>query len=248
MTRVFLLSGPACVGKGPLVKEIKRRFGMKLIEVPVIKSFESREGILRPTDVPAHFFPAATIMSWQGDPRYLVGDCRGYPQAIDIKMVRDAAQNTDDKTILIEAYHTIGRQLQESLSYVIPNLTALSVFLSPLSQQEINDLRATGVDFPQYLETLMLHKQLVRARSFGRFSGGIEQRDFLPRAKGAYDELCSAWKFYGVLVSYDAEGRPNWEDPIQGDASRLVRSFGSLLQGKDAVDLEHWEPGLLAKA
>ena len=94
MTRFILLSGPSCVGKGPLIDAVQKvHKDLKFGVVGVIKSRESRPGgKLRKTDKPEDFFSADEIRSWEGDPRYIVGDCRGYPQAIDVERVKDAAK------------------------------------------------------------------------------------------------------------------------------------------------------------
>ena len=49
--RLVILSGPSCVGKGPVVAAVKKfKIEIEHEEIPVIKSRESRNNIPRPDD------------------------------------------------------------------------------------------------------------------------------------------------------------------------------------------------------
>lgn len=240
MTRFVLLSGPSCVGKGPLISTIRAfHKKVKFGSVNVIKSFESRPGgKLRPTDNENDFFSADEIKSWQGNPRYIVGDCRGYPQAIDLDSVAAAREQND--VVFLEVYYTLGQQVREHKQLQDDHdLQTFSVFLSPVSKQEIEDLKKQGANLPQFLTELMMSNQLAR----GRFMGDPLTPDFirksLARAQDTYDELSTAHLFSGVLVNHDAEGSPNWcsspegeffAKPI-GDAGRVTERFAAILRG-----------------
>ena len=74
--RLVLLSGPSCVGKGPLFAAVQQFHGELGHEaVPVIKAKESRGGKPRPDDRPVwddpdYWRPAAEIIALKGNPRY----------------------------------------------------------------------------------------------------------------------------------------------------------------------------------
>lgn len=239
MGRLVLLSGPACVGKGPLVQATRKfRSQLKFGEVGVIKSLESRPGGLRPTDDPRDFFAADSIRGWQGNPRYIVGDCRGLPQAVDLEKVQSELAQTG--VLLIEAYYTLGRQVRDNASLAgIQGLETTSVFLSPLSQQEIDDVKTAGIDINVFLTGLMMTKILARARAMGKTIDDAMVRDAQGRATDALNELAVAHEFSSILVNRDGEGQPNWHydyaakafaaEP-EGDAGRALDSFAKILQ------------------
>ena len=85
--RLIALSGPSCVGKGPLLAAAREFHGELPFDlVAVIKSRESRRGSPRPDeallwDNPDYFRPCPEIKRLRGD-RYLHATVR-VPQALD---------------------------------------------------------------------------------------------------------------------------------------------------------------------
>ena len=243
MPNLTILSGPSCVGKGPAIRAISEfRNNVRFREVPVLKSIESRGGSLRATDNPDHFFPAASISGWQENPNYIVGSCRGFPQAISLATLKTEAEKSDN--LYLEAYHTLGRQFRDNATVrAIDGLKTTSVFMSPISAKEIEDLSAAGVNVEQYLTQLMMNKQFVRSSNTG---DRVKMSDVASRARDAFDELSSAHLFDGVIVNHDGEGDPNWHidnaaslSEPEGDACRTMMTLSDVLLGKTS-SLEHW--------
>lgn len=232
MGKLILLSGPSCVGKGPLVDAVNTfRPDVKFRSIDVIKSLESRPGGLRPNDNHADFRSAAEINSWRTDSRYIVGDCRGLPQAVDLEKVHK--ELAADETLLIEAYYTLGRQVRG-----VKGLGATSIFISPLSQQEIDDLQAANVEVDVFLTNLMMCKQLARARAMGKTVDTAAIEDIQKRAQDIPHEMAARMDFTHQIVNRDGEGHPNWHYDYthsnfsaspEGDAGRAVARFSELL-------------------
>ena len=252
--RFVILSGPACVGKGPLVAALERFHPDVVYEaIPVIKSKESRPNKKpRPEEEevwknPDYFRCKEEILELAGDPRYLVGDCRGLPQAVDLKKV----QESESKLLFVEIYHTIGGQLLEST--FLKDVEITTVFLSPIGKQEIEDLRVAGVDLGDYLTRVMLHKLLVRTRYQCKPVDNKLIEDALGRAKDTISELKSACKYSRVIVNHDGEGSPNWHrlpngvftEMPEGDAGRAISALLHILCKSDTAGVEDWSSLIL---
>ena len=114
--RFTILSGPSCVGKGPLVAALSEFHpDVKYAQIPVIKSKDSRLKGPRPEEVavwvnPDYFRSTPEILRLKNNPVFVVGVCRGLPQAVDLSKV----QETDAELLFIEIYHTIGAALVAS--------------------------------------------------------------------------------------------------------------------------------------
>jgi len=243
-----ILCGPSCVGKGPLVAALNRFYpDLSYAPIPVIKSKESRVKGPRPDeeeiwDNPDFFRMEEDLLNLDKDPRYLVGDCRGLPQAVDLERIRQA----DDPLAFLEIHHTIGLKLAGTGS--LSDARCLTLFLSPLGRQEIEDLKAAGVDLSGYLTNVMLHKQLRRGRYHGKTIDASFVQDAHQRAGDSFSELQSARLFSHVIVNHDGEGHPNWRRlpngvfaaPPEGDAGRAVECLARLLSGAEPAGVENW--------
>ncbi|MFZ5954816.1 MAG: hypothetical protein ACOYT4_00135 [Nanoarchaeota archaeon] len=250
--RVVLLSGPSCVGKGPLVASIDKFFpNISYSTVPVIKAKESRPKGPRPEELdlwdnPNYFRSANEIKNLSKDPlRYLVGECRGLPNAIDLDRILGAKHNL----VLVEVYHTVGSQIN-SLKNILPGADKLNVFVSPVSQKEITAWKLQNVGLDQKIKKIMLNK--LNARS--KYQGANPEdpsviKDNLKRAEDAYHELQSAHKYTHVLVNPYGEGHPHWNrtpngeftKKPQGGALKIVKSFADILKKGKSKYVEHWD-------
>jgi len=254
--RVVLLSGPSCVGKGPVVAGIDTFFpDIDYSTVPVIKAKESRSKGPRPDEVawwdnPRYFRTADEITElgrqYQYAPRYMVGDCRGLPQAIDL----DEMLGAEHDLVLVEAYHTLGSQLR-GLTNTLYGSDKISAFISPVSEQEIKIWRSQGRNIKSKLREIILDKLKARTKYQGENPDDQKVSESnMVRAEGAYSELQSAPAYTHVLVNQDGEGHPNWNRtpagrftarPI-GDAWKVVEAFAEILRTGNTPYAEHWKP------
>jgi guanylate kinase len=250
--RLIILSGPSCVGKGPLIAALNTYYPDIVYKViPIIKSKESRPNGPRPDeqhqwDNPAYFRSNDDILKHTSNEEYLVGTCRGFPQALDLKQIKDNAF----PLLFIEAHHTIGTQLKNK-DY-LKTVDVKTIFLSPLGKQEIIDLKQVGVDTVHYLSQIMLHKLTVRARFQGKKINEALFADIIMRANEAPEEIRNASNYNYIIVNHDAEGNPNWhrspegifENPPEADAKRaLISTVNIFLKGEDN-NVEHWDSPL----
>jgi guanylate kinase len=125
----------------------------------------------------------------------------------------------------------------------------LSVFLSPLSKDEISYFADPNrnVKLPDLVTEIMRRKQLRRKTHQKIEISMRDLEDIETRSSSAYRELKMAWQFDYVIPNHDGEDSDNWElfyYPI-GDARKTMRDFIALLEGKKAPGVEKWEKDLL---
>ena len=238
MKKIVLISGPSCVGKGPLLKALAHFYpNICWAEIPIIKSYESRNGQPRTSEVdiwnnPDYFLPAAEFDKLDKS-RFFIDDCRGYPQALDTNKL----ESVKDDIVLIEVYHTIGAKFRKWAETCLTAVAFRTVFITPLSNNEIAVLKAQDISVSDYIENLFMSKQLARAKVLGQNSDDpAVLRNFRQRAKDAFIEIQSAAHYTDIIVNHDGEGHPNWNFGIAGfsaypagDAGEALKSLADIL-------------------
>ena len=245
MGRLIVLSGPSCVGKGPLRAALNKFYPDLAGRFSKIVLYDSRAP--RPGEVDGvdyHFRSRSTIETWRDKENFTVFEVRGDLQALDI---RELEKKLVDGDVLFEGNPFIARGL---LDFVAKNrVKSLSVFLSPLMREEIVELKAPERDIclPDFVTDVMRRKLLRRT---SRQKGHVSLRDLEnieTRAANAYHELQQAWRFDYVIANHDGEDSENWDAfyyPI-GDARKALLSLAALLEDKVTPYIETWEEGVV---
>jgi guanylate kinase len=243
--RLVVLSGPSCAGKSPLFRALERLHPDLVGGLQPLVLYTSREP--RPGErdgVDYHFRDRVFIegLRTEGD-RHVVLDVRGDAQALDLRELEGTLRKGD---VLFEGNPFVGEVLLEHPR--LKGIPRLAMFLSPLSREEILDLRErAGAGLPAVVADVMRRKLLRRTR---RQKGELSLRDLETvekRAGSAFAELRLAWKFRHVIPNHDGEDSENWDSfywPL-GDARRAVRAVAALLRGERSEDVERWEADLL---
>lgn len=243
--RLVILSGPSCVGKSPMVKALARFYpGLRNALQPLVL-YNSRAPRAGEADgVDYHFRTRRQVEALKADDRFIVEEVRGDLQALDMVQVSTLLGQGD---AFFEGNPFVARTL-----LIHPKLSQfekLSVFLSPLSREEILFLRAPdrNLSLPDLVTEVMRRKLLRRAR---RQKGELSLSDLENierRAASAYRELQAAQHFAHVIPNHDGEDSENWDAfyyPL-GDARTALLRFASLLHGRVSSGVEHWEPDLI---
>jgi len=245
MGRLVILSGPSCVGKGPLCAALAKFRPELSGALQTLVLFNSRAP--RPGErdgVDYHFRPRSEIEALRGRNGFIVLEVRGDLQALNLE---------DLKTILargeafFEGNPFVGRALLE-----VPELASvekLSAFLSPLSREEILYLKAPErrVSLEEFVADLMRRKLLRRTQRQKGILSLEDLENIEKRARSAYFELKEAWHFAHVIPNHDGEDSENWDAfyyPV-GDARRAFCAFAELLSGRIPEGVERWEKGLI---
>jgi len=243
--RLVILAGPSCVGKSPLDKALGRFYPELRSRLRKLVLFNSRAP--RPGEVDGvdyHFRLRSQIESLRADSRFALMDVRGDLQAVDVEGLLSLLEQAD---AFFEVNPFVGGALQTHPR--LADVNRLSVFLSPLSRDEILFLRAPerNVALPDFVTDVMRRKLLRRTR---RQKGELSAPDLANierRASSAYRELQEAQHFQHVIANHDGEDSDNWEAfyyPI-GEARKSLEALASLLQGVVPAGIERWEQDLL---
>ena len=191
-----------------------------------------------------HFRMRDQIEALRSNQRFVVLEARTDLQALDLDELESLLRQTD---VLFEGNPYVGEALQTHPR--LAEVKRLSIFLSPLSREEITYLKepARNVSLPEFLTDVMRRKLLRRTR---RQKGDLSAKDLEnieTRASSAYRELQVAWRFQHVISNHDGEDSDNWEAfyyPI-GDARKTLETFVGLLKGSAPAAVERWEQDLL---
>jgi guanylate kinase len=243
--RLVILSGPSCVGKSPLHKALGRfhpELNERLRKLVLYNSRSPRPGELDGKDY--HFRTREQVESLKSGDRYAVLEVRADVQAIDIPELESLLQQVD---VLFEGNPFVGRALQTHPR--LANVHRLSIFISPLSKEEIVELEAPdkNISLPNLLTDVMRRKLLRRTTRQKQILSLKDLEDIEERASSAYRELQEAWHFNHVIANHDGEDNDNWEAfyyPL-GDARKTLEAFASLLRGDVPSNVENWNQKLL---
>jgi guanylate kinase len=241
--RLVILSGPSCVGKSPLVNAVSRLHPDLSANLQPIVLFNSRSP--RPGERDGedyHFRARDQIERLRDRDRYVVMDVRGDLQALDLEALAALLQEGD---AFFEGNPFIGRTLQMHPKL---HVNRLSIFLSPLSREELLFLREQAqVSLPDLVGNVMRRKLLRRAERQKTHLSLKDLEEVERRAGSAYRELQEAHHFEYVIPNHDGEDSDNWEAfyyPL-GEARRAFLAVVALLRGQEPKGVERWEEDLL---
>jgi len=243
--RLVILSGPSCVGKSPLCKALRKFYPelhARFHQLVLVNSRASRPGERDGVDY--HFRSRAQVEDLRADPRYAVLEARADLQALNIPELENLLQRGH---VLFEGNPYVARALQTHP--LLAGVNRLSVFISPLSQNEIAFLRSPerNVSLPDFLTDVMRRKLLRRTRRQKEILSAADLADIETRASSAYRELQQAWNFQYVIPNHDGEDSDHWEAfyyPI-GDARKTLTAFAALLENKVEPVVETWPKDFL---
>ena len=242
--RLVILCGPSCVGKSPLAHALSRFYPEAHRRLQKLVLFNSRAPRPGEADgVDYHFRARAQIEALRQVERLAVLEVRGDLQALDL---HELAALLDRGDAFFEGNPFVGRLLQTHPA--LAQVQRLSVFVSPLSREEILFLRepARNVSLPDFITDVMRRKLLRRTR---RQKGELSLKDLEEierRAGSAFRELQEAAHFEWVIPNHDGEDSDNWQAfyyPL-GDARRALLAFVELLEGRIPACAEKWEAAL----
>ena len=243
--RLVILSGPSCVGKSPLYKALSKFYPelrSQFHKLVLVNSRDPRPGELDAVDY--YFRTRVQVEALRADTRYAVLEARSDLQALDLQELQSLLRRGD---VLFEGNPFVGRALLTHPR--LAGVNRLSIFLSPLSKDEIAYLNAPerNVSLQELLTDIMRRKLLRRTR---RQKGDLSAKDLdnvETRASSAYRELQEAWHFEYVIPNHDGEDSDHWEAfyYLIGDARKTLDAFAALLTGSVPQGVEKWEENLL---
>jgi guanylate kinase len=238
--KLVVLSGPSCIGKSPLVKALALfhpDLHRKLQPVVLYNSRSPRPGEKDGEDY--HFRRREKIESLREKENFVVMDVRSDLQALDLKELHASLRKGD---MLFEGNPFIGCTLLTHPK--LNDVERLSVFVSPLSREEVSFLKEQAdVDLESLVTDVMRRKLLRRTQRQKGILSAKDLEEVERRAKSAFRELSLAHHFQNVIANHDGEDSENWNAfyfPI-GDAGRTLNILVHLLKGDKPHGTEAWK-------
>ena len=246
MKRLVLLSGPSCVGKGPMLAALKKThpsLAGKVHKVVLYNHRRPRPGEL--DGVEYHFRRREEILSFRGRSDFIVLEVRpGNFQALAKKDIENALR--EPGIAFLEAFYKFREEVRER-GWLREN-QILSVFLSPLTKEEILFLKGQAhVRLKELVSELMRRKLLRRTQKQKGSPSRRDLDDIEIRVGTAYEELRAACRYDYVIPCHDGEDSDNWNQfyyPL-GDARKAVLSLVDILEGSEPRFGEKWPGDLL---
>lgn len=244
MPRLLILTGPSCVGKSPLLHALEQSYPDLAQGLQKIVLYNDRQPRPGETDgVTYHFRPRDYLETLRSNPDFIVMPVRRDLQALylpEISQILEAGSNA----FFEGNVHMAGELLRAPILVSLPKLSCL---LSPVTAQELAQLRAEAADVREVICELMRQKLIHRAtRQKGALTAD-DHADIEARCGAAWEELqCAPW-FDWVIPNHDGEGTPNWDPPgrPRGEALRALQAFVALLRGERAALAERWTAATL---
>lgn len=244
MGKLVLLSGPSCVGKGPLYAAWHRFYPDQAGRFSKLVLYNSRSPRPGETDgEDYHFRPREEIERLRDRPDFLVLDVRGDLQAADLgeleRMIRSGDVFFEGNPFLVEAM--LGA-LEEK------DVEMLRIFLSPLSLEEFRYLqsRPVPVDLESFVTEVMRRKLLRRTRRQNGILSLKDLENIERRAGSAFREIRMFTLFDWIIANHDGEDSEHWNAfyyPI-GDARLTLECFAALVDGREHPRAERWPANL----
>ncbi|NBB95439.1 MAG: hypothetical protein GVY16_06820 [Planctomycetes bacterium] len=245
MGSFVIMSGPSCIGKGPLHAAIKRLRPDLAVDLQPLVLYNDRDP--RPGEVDGrdyHFRSRAEILALREDENYLVMEVRGDFQAVDLAELREMLDRGD---VFYEGNPFVAAEL---LRCPLPeDIERPSVFLSPLSQEEVESIKQAEhpVNIGDFVAEIMRRKLLRRTQRQKGPLALTDLEEIQRRCTSAYREMKMAWRFDWVIPNHDGEDSENWDAfyyPV-GDARLAMLSVMDLLEGRPPRRAERWDQNLL---
>ncbi len=245
MGRLIILSGPSCVGKSPLYAALKKFYPHLAARLTKLVLYDSRAP--RPGEVDGvdfYFRTREEIEGLRGKEGFIVFEVRGDLQALDTRELEKKLAASD---VYFDGNPYIGFGLLDFIAK--RGMACLTVFLSPLSKEEVIEFRAPGRSISlSDLLTDMMRRKLLRRTT--RQKGILSRKDLENievRAGSAYGELKQAWRFDYVIPNHDGEDSDNWDAfyyPV-GEARKALLALAGLIEGRSPACVEKWEQDLV---
>lgn len=245
MGRLLLLSGPSCIGKGPLCAALARFYPQLTATMGQLTLYNDRAPRPGEQEGGQYLFRSRAEIETMGrQPGFVLIRARADLQALDL----GAIQRTLDAglDVFYEGNPYVPARLREE--GILARLPSLTMFLAPLCREEILSLRHE-TDLAALVTELQRHKLLHRTTKQKGTLGAKDLEDVETRAGLAYQELKEAWTYDHVIPLYDGEGHDHWDafpQPV-GSARRAFLAVAALLQGQEPPpgSTERWEEGLI---
>jgi guanylate kinase len=245
MGKLILLSGPSCIGKGPLMEAMHKFYPEIISKTAKLVLYNSRPPRPGEKEGADYFFRRRDeIEALENQQDFVVCNVRGDLQAIDLKQFKHLLEQGD---VFFEGNPLI---IESLFGTIDPgSIDTLKIFLSPLSREEIEYFKSLkpAVSLSSLVSDIMRRKLLRRTQRQNGVLSGADLADIERRAGNAFEEMKFAAGCDAVIANYDGEDSENWSAfyyPV-GAARKTMECFAMLLRGQSCAFAETWPQHLL---
>jgi guanylate kinase len=227
MKKLVVLSGPSCVGKGPLRRALLRYHPeIKFSELVLCNSRKPRlRGDTNTYEVHGidFYFLPRSLFEQLDRSRFIVANVRSDIQAIDMMQVHELLEGND--IVVAEVFHTLGKSLMEwAESQSELDIEIRSIFLLPLSNKEIDEMAREMNKTPEQVVYEVMKAKLQRR-------GEDPPQKIEDRARSAFREMQNASHYTDYIINHAGEdNREEWSDPLGPEAQKVLTKFVKVLQ------------------
>lgn len=212
--RLIIVSGPSCVGKGPIIEWVRKLYIPNLCQVKARKTKTERH---KGTE---------DDLGFDGDNgNYHSFDCRRTEQRIYLDELDRALEEHD--IVLLEIYYKAFDFLKQRYESLVD---FASTFVSPLDKEELEDLVKQN-KLEHHLPNLMLHHLIERVKLDGKLHTSSLMDELKVRAKDSIDEMKFAQNYRNVIPNHCYESDPRWRlSLLTGEPKRVVKSLYDIIK------------------
>jgi guanylate kinase len=246
MERFIMLAGPSCVGKGPLVRALANLYPEIAGNIKKVLLYNDRDPRVGEKDGKDYNF--VREIQKLPDHEYIKMEIRpGNWQALKITDITQTMQS--GRIGFLEIFHKLGAEAanHQALRDYFAKRDVCTVFLSPLSKDDIFFIKCKGSDLRAVVTDIMRRKLLRRTKKQKAILSLEDLKDIEKRCATAFYEMQSAYHYTWIIANHDGEDSDNWEQfqvPI-GDALRSVKAFADICKGEQPLGCEQWSPEVL---
>ena len=245
MSKFVVLSGPSCIGKGPIHKALQKFYPDLASKLNHLVCYDSRAP--RPGEregIDYYFRTRDFIENLRSSKDHLVIEYRGDMLAVDLGEIRNMIRQGN---VFFEGNPVLGTALLDFCRK--EGIEQLSIFLSPLSMDEIQYLESPerNIILEHYVTDVMRRKLLRRTQRQKTILSAKDLENIETRASCAFSEMKLAYHFNYVIPNHDGEDSDNWDAfyyPI-GDARKTLVCLVAILSGQSHSYYEKWPRDLL---
>jgi guanylate kinase len=227
MKRLTILSGPSCVGKGPLQAVVKKFYPGLIDARPVMcTSRPARKSETQGKDF--YFLPESFFKSLEKSPDFIVSPVRTDWQAIHLPQFEELLHNNN--LVFAEVYYTFVPVLLECAAN--RGFENIRIFLLPLPLNTPSEhiievmktkLQRRGTDSPEKIRdrSVSAPLEITKASTY-------THRLVNPAGEDDTDE----WKLFGTYAGENGQGEVNSIDDLGLNARWLVKTFIKIVKGE----------------
>ncbi len=224
--QIIILSGPSCVGKGSLLKALRRLYPqLPFADLTLCTTrqprFKKDRNAWEVHGVDYFFMPRGWFVDLDTN-RFLMAPIRSEIQAIDLDLLQDRLAHHD--RILAEIHPGLAGRLADWIACQDRwTIDLKRIFLFPMSLEEIERLsQFRGLSPRQVVEEEMLSKLNRRAEDPPE---KIEER-----ARAAYDEILQSQSYpFRIVNPAGEDDLAAWSDPLAPEPRRVLDEFVKIL-------------------